>query len=75
MAYPFQEKFATLQANVDCQMSPQALFYHVRVTYMMTNEDQVNAVSALRDAAELEFADLLGEDPVCQGTVLEPRPV
>lgn len=70
--YPFQESFRQLLPNVDCNGSPNALSYHIHVTYMMTNEDQVREVSAFRGRTEEEFADLLGEDPVCQGTVIEP---
>jgi hypothetical protein len=71
-AYPFQEKFRQMKANVDCHNSPAPLSFHVHVTYMLTNDDQIQEVSAFRDRAQAHFAPMLGSDPICQGTEIEP---
>ena len=71
-AYPYQPSFAKLQANVDCQKNPTPLSFHVHVTYMLTNEQQIKDVQAFREVALKHFAPLLGDNPVCQGTDVEP---
>eukprot|EP01031_Cornospumella_fuschlensis_P029177 gene29177-35213_t len=73
VAYPFQERFSRLKANVDCQaVNPTVLSWHVHVTYMLTNDQQIKEVSMLRETATEYFKPFLGEDPVCQGTDVEP---
>eukprot|EP00602_Paraphysomonas_sp_CaronLab_P001138 CAMPEP_0185019944 /NCGR_PEP_ID=MMETSP1103-20130426/2538_1 /TAXON_ID=36769 /ORGANISM="Paraphysomonas bandaiensis, Strain Caron Lab Isolate" /LENGTH=223 /DNA_ID=CAMNT_0027550529 /DNA_START=194 /DNA_END=867 /DNA_ORIENTATION=- len=46
--------------------------YHVHITYMLTNKDQIKRAGELREEALVVFADLLGEDPVCRGTSNDP---
>lgn len=72
VAYPYQPGFAKLKSNVDCLKTPAPLSYHVHVTYMLTNDKQISDVSAFREVALKHFAPLLGENPVCQGTDVEP---
>ncbi|RYH08174.1 hypothetical protein EON65_41100 [archaeon] len=74
VAYPFQERFSKLKANVDCQANsnPTPLSWHVHITYMLTNDQQIKEVSALRDRAAEYFKPFLGEDSVCPGTEIEP---
>ena len=45
--------------------------YHVHITYMLTNEDQIAQAGALRDVAEKEFSQLLGPDYKCTGTAAD----
>lgn len=71
-AYPFQPAFAKLQANVNCHENPLPLSYHIHVTYMLTNDQQIKDVQIFREKALKHFAPLLGENPVCQGTEVEP---
>lgn len=71
-AYPFQASFAKLEPNVDCHNSPAPLSYHVHVTYMLTNDQQIKEAQAFRETALKHFAPLLGDHPVCQGTDVEP---
>ena len=71
-AYPWQERYAKLTPNVDCHNFPPVLSYHVHVTYMLTNNKQIAAASAFRDAANKHFAPMLDADPACPGTVEEP---
>eukprot|EP01031_Cornospumella_fuschlensis_P029250 gene29250-35309_t len=67
------ERFSRLKANVDCQaVNPTVLSWHVHVTYMLTNDQQIKEVSKLRETAAEYFKPFLGEDPVCQGTDVEP---
>lgn len=72
LAYPYQPQFALLKPNVDCTKNPQPLSYHIHVTYMLTNEQQIQETSALRDRAIEHFKPFLGADPACPGTKLEP---
>lgn len=60
------------QATVDCHVYPTIMSYHVHITYMLTNQQQISAAIALRDIALDEFSDLLGSEPTCQGTVADP---
>lgn len=71
-AYPYQPSFAKLQPNVDCHNTPTPLSYHIHVTYMLTNDQQIKDVQNFRDVALKHFAPLLGDDPICQGTDVEP---
>lgn len=71
-AYPYQPSFAKLQPNVDCHNTPTPLSFHVHVTYMLTSEQQIKDVQNFRDVALKHFAPLLGDDPICQGTDVEP---
>ncbi len=59
-------------ASVDCHAFPQAMSYHAHITYMLTNKDQIDKAAELREEALQEFADLLGEEPICQGTPNDP---
>jgi hypothetical protein len=43
---------------------PQPLSYHVHLTYMASNEKQVQTAAALQDQARKHFKDYLGEDCV-----------
>lgn len=70
--YPYQPRFANMKANAMCKSYPQPLSYHIHVTYMLTNDDQIATVSALRDQAASHFAPFLGDSPKCQGTEVEP---
>jgi hypothetical protein len=72
VGYPFQSRFSNLRSTVNCNQFPPALSYHIHVTYMLTNEEQIKEVSSLRDDATKEFADLLGLNPICEGTEIEP---
>ena len=54
--------------EVNCRATPSIISYHVHITYMLTNPDEVTAAESLRGLALEEFADLLGDDPICQGT-------
>lgn len=67
-AYPYQARYKDMDTTVDCHKFPAVISYHVHVTYMLTNEDQIAEVSAFREATQKHFAPFLGEDPVCQGT-------
>ena len=58
--------------RVDCSDYPPVMSYHVHITYMLTNEDQIKEAGALREQALVAFKDLLGENPVCQGTEEDP---
>ncbi len=72
-AYPYQARFASMKQNVNCQTYPQALSYHVHVTYMLTNDQQIESVQKFRDQAQKHFTPFFnGQDPVCQGTEVEP---
>jgi hypothetical protein len=72
-AYPFQEKFAAMKPNVNCQTYPQPLSYHVHVTYMLTNDQQIEAVEKFREQAQNHFTPFFdGQNPICQGTEVEP---
>lgn len=72
-AYPYQPAFSKLKANVDCKSNPAPLSYHVHVTYMLTNEKQIQEVQLFREQAIKHFTPLLnGLSPVCQGTDVEP---
>ena len=70
--YPFQAKYKSMDSTVDCHDYPVVMSYHVHVTYMLTNDDQIAEVSALRDEATAHFSPMLGSDPVCQGTTEDP---
>jgi hypothetical protein len=59
-------------ANVDCSKFPQPLSWHVHITYMLTNDQQIADAASFRDDATKYFAPFLGADPVCPGTKLEP---
>jgi hypothetical protein len=72
LGYPFQERYRNMEATVDCYNYPTVMSYHVHVTYMLTNDDQIAAVSAFRDETQTHFAAMLGPDPVCQGTAEDP---
>jgi hypothetical protein len=72
-SYPFQKQFASMKPNVNCQTNPQPLSYHVHVTYMLTNNQQIESVQKFRDQAQAHFMPFFnGQDPVCQGTEVEP---
>lgn len=71
-AYPFQKRYESMDTTVNCYDYPAPMSYHVHVTYMLTNDNQINEVSALRDEAQAHFAPFLGSDPVCQGTKEDP---
>jgi aromatic ring-cleaving dioxygenase len=68
VAYPYQARYKNMEATVDCHKYPAVISYHVHVTYMLTNDEQVAEASAFRDATQEYFAPFLGSDPVCQGT-------
>ena len=53
---------------VACKLTCAYTYIHVHITYMLTNKDQIASAGALRDVAEKEFAQLLGEDYKCAGT-------
>jgi hypothetical protein len=67
-AYPYQARYKDMDTTVDCHKFPAVISYHVHVTYMLTNDDQIAEASAFREATQKHFAPFLGEDPVCQGT-------
>lgn len=54
---------SSLKDTVDCSNYPTIMSWHVHVTYMLTNDDQIKRATALREEALKDFADLLGEDP------------
>jgi aromatic ring-cleaving dioxygenase len=68
VAYPYQARYKNMEATVDCHKYPAVISYHVHVTYMLTNDEEVAEASAFRDATQEYFAPFLGSDPVCQGT-------
>lgn len=71
--YGYGEKYTTPQkANVDCQKSATPLSWHVHVTYMLTNDDQIEEVTKFREQAMEYFAPMLGSDPICRGTKEDP---
>ena len=49
--------------NVDCHAFPVPMSYHAHITYMLTNDNQINKASELRRKALHAFADLLGDNP------------
>mmetsp|Transcript_11634 Transcript_11634/g.17653 ORF Transcript_11634/g.17653 Transcript_11634/m.17653 type:complete len:236 (+) Transcript_11634:90-797(+) len=63
---------SSLKDTVDCDSYPTIMSYHVHITYMLTNKDQIKRAGELREEALVVFADLLGEDPVCRGTSNDP---
>jgi hypothetical protein len=72
-AYPRQARFSQLKPNVDCKSNPPILSYHIHVTYMLTNDQQIKDVSAFRDrAAEYFWGKSQGKEHICQGTAIEP---
>lgn len=68
LAYPYQKRYDSMEATVDCYKYPTPMSYHVHVTYMLTNDDQIAEASAFRDEAQAYFAPYLGPNPICQGT-------
>ncbi len=72
VAYPYQKRYESMEATVDCHNYPAPMSYHVHVTYMLTNKNQIAETSALRDEAQAHFAPFLGSEPVCQGTKEDP---
>ena len=74
LGYPRRHDQATAKSSVDCSAGayPTPMSYHIHITYMLTNEDQINATAALRAEAESHFAPLLGDDYVCRGTSSDP---
>lgn len=72
IAYPYQKRYDSMEATVDCYKYPSVMSYHVHVTYMLTNDDQIAQVSAFRDEAQAYFAPFLGPNPICQGTKEDP---
>ena len=72
VGYPHQKRYDSMETTVDCHKYPAPMSYHVHVTYMLTNDDQINQVTALRDEAEAYFAPFLGPNPICQGTKEDP---
>jgi len=72
VAYPHQKRYESMESTVNCYDYPAPMSYHVHVTYMLTNDNQIDQVSALRDEAQAHFAPFLGSDPVCQGTKDDP---
>lgn len=72
VAYPHQKRYESMEATVDCHNYPAPMSYHVHVTYMLTNKNQITETSALRDEAQAHFAPFLGPEPVCQGTKEDP---
>jgi hypothetical protein len=50
-------------ATVDCHDWPAPMSFHVHITYMLTNDDQIQRAGELRSLALENFADLLGSDP------------
>lgn len=72
-AYPYQPRFDQMKRNVDCHTFPQPISFHVHVTYMLTNDQQISDVQQFRKIAQEHFTPLFnGQDPVCQGTDVEP---
>jgi aromatic ring-cleaving dioxygenase len=57
-----------LKDTMDCAAYPPIMSYHVHITYMLTNKDQIAEATALRDVAQKEFSQLLGPDYKCAGT-------
>lgn len=68
--YPQRNDHSSLKTNVDCSDGayPTPMSYHIHITYMLTNSDQINSTATLRAEAESHFAPLLGDDKVCRGT-------
>lgn len=68
--YPERIDRVSLKTNVDCSDGayPTPMSYHIHITYMLTNSDQINSTATLRAEAESHFAPLLGDDKVCRGT-------
>lgn len=58
--------------GLDCNAYPPVMSYHVHITYMLTNQDQIKEAGELRQEALVAFKDLLGPNPVCQGTETDP---
>lgn len=72
VAYPHQKRYESMEKTVDCYNYPAPMSYHVHVTYMLTNKNQIAEASAFRDEAQAYFAPYLGSEPVCQGTKEDP---
>jgi len=68
VAYPFQARYEKMAATVHCHDYPAVISWHVHVTYMLTNDEQIAEVVALRQLATEHFAPFLGSDPICPGT-------
>lgn len=69
----YGEKYTTPQkATVDCSKAPTPISWHVHVTYMLTNDEQIKDVQEFREEAMKYWAPLLGDDPICRGTTFDP---
>jgi aromatic ring-cleaving dioxygenase len=62
----------TEKKTVNCHAFPQIMSWHAHITFMLTSQDEIAKAVALREEAFKEFADLLGSQPVCQGTPEDP---
>jgi hypothetical protein len=71
LCYPYQSAFANLKSNVNCEY-PAVLSYHIHVTYMLTNDNEIEAVSKFRNETLDHFLPFWGLDPKCAGTDVEP---
>ena len=69
----YGEKYShKMKANVDCGKFPPALSWHVHVTYMLTNDQQIQDAIEFRKEAQNYFSPYLGSDPICRGTAEDP---
>lgn len=67
-----EDPYTASLTDVDCHAYPTIMSYHVHITYMLTNKDQIQRTGELRDQALKEFANMLGPDPSCRGTQKDP---